>query len=254
MKVIILAGGFGTRISEYTDVIPKPMIPIGENPIIWHIMNRYANYGHNNFYLALGYKSRVLKDYFLNYATLQSDFRVDLDSNKIKNLNNVNLDWKVNLIDTGINSMTGGRLKRLKDHIGKEPFLLTYGDGLSDVDINELIAFHKSHKKMVTVTAVRPSARFGELGLDGNTVIDFKEKPQTDSGWINGGFFVMEPEFLDLIDGDETVLEQYPLERAAAMGELQAFKHKGFWQCMDTKRDKDALNDLYDQNKAPWLI
>ena len=254
MKVIILAGGFGTRISEYTDVIPKPMISIGENPIIWHIMTRYANYGHNNFYLALGYKSRVIKDYFLNYATLQSDFSVDLDSNKIKNLNNINLDWKVNLIDTGINSMTGGRLKRLKDHIGKEPFLLTYGDGLSDVDINELVAFHKSHKKMVTVTAVRPSARFGELGLDGNMVIDFKEKPQTDSGWINGGFFVMEPEFLDLIDGDETVLEQYPLERAAEMGELQAFKHKGFWQCMDTKRDKDALNDLYDQNKAPWLI
>ena len=254
MKVIILAGGFGTRISEYTDVIPKPMISIGENPIIWHIMTRYANYGHNNFYLALGYKSRVIKDYFLNYATLQSDFSVDLDSNKIKNLNNINLDWKVNLIDTGINSMTGGRLKRLKDHIGKEPFLLTYGDGLSDVDINELVAFHKSHKKMVTVTAVRPSARFGELGLDGNKVIDFKEKPQTDSGWINGGFFVMEPEFLDLIDGDETVLEQYPLERAAEMGELQAFKHKGFWQCMDTKRDKDALNDLYDQNKAPWLI
>ena len=252
MKVVILAGGFGTRLSGYTETIPKPMVSIGEKPIIWHIMKSYSYFGFNDFGLALGYKAQTIKEYFLNYKTLNTDFDVNLKNGSINFLSNSIVDWKVSLIDTGLNTLTGGRVKRMKNFINNEPFLLTYGDGLSDVNINELISYHKSHKKMVTVTAVHPSARFGELEIKNEEVISFKEKPQTQNGWINGGYFVIEPEFLDLIKGDDTILEKDPLEEVAESGHLMAFKHHGYWQCMDTKRDKDNLEDLWAKGKAPW--
>ena len=252
MKVVILAGGFGTRLSEYTKSIPKPMVTVGGKPILWHIMNTYANFKHNDFYVALGYKAEIVKDFFLNYKTLNSDFTVDLSSGNITEHNKDNIDWNVTLVNTGLNSMTGGRVKRMKDYIGNESFLLTYGDGLADIDINLLIKFHKNHGKMVTVSAVHPGARFGELSLDGDIVTSFKEKPQTSQGWINGGYFVIEPEFFDLIDDDSTILEQSPLESASQMGELMSFQHNGFWQCMDTKRDRDYLESLWKSNDAPW--
>jgi len=254
MKTIILAGGFGTRISEFTDKIPKPMIPIGNMPILWHILKFYSNYGIKDFGIALGYKSDVIKNFFLNYSHLNSDFSINLSSGNITTHSTSKDNWNVSLIDTGLNSMTGGRVKRMKEYIGKdEPFLLTYGDGLSNVNINELLKFHKSHNKMVTVTAVRPSARFGEMKIDKNNVTVFKEKPQTNSGWINGGFFVCNPEFLDFIDGDDTILERDPLERLVALNQLAAYKHDGFWQCMDNKRDYDLLNKMYEDNNIPWL-
>lgn len=252
MKVIILAGGFGTRLSEYTDLIPKPMVLIGENPILWHIMKIYAKYNHNDFFVALGYKSEYVKDYFLHYKALSSDFTIDLKSGKLSSDDKSDINWKVTLVNTGLNSMTGGRVKRLRDYIGNETFLLTYGDGLTDINIDKLIEFHHSHGKMVTVSAVHPIARFGELSLKGDKVISFDEKPQTKQGWINGGYFVIEPDFFDLIDGDNTVLEKEPLETAAKMGELVAYKHGGFWQCMDTKRDKDTLEEMYKAGNAPW--
>jgi glucose-1-phosphate cytidylyltransferase len=252
MKVIILAGGYGTRLSEYTKSIPKPMVTVGGKPILWHIMNTYASFNHNDFYVALGYKAEIIKDFFLNYKTLNSDFTVDLSSGNITEHNQDNIDWNVTLVNTGLNSMTGGRVKRMKDYIGNESFLLTYGDGLADIDINLLIKFHKNHGKMVTVSAVHPGARFGELSLDGDIVTSFKEKPQTSQGWINGGYFVIEPEFFELIDDDSTILEQSPLERASQMGELMSFQHNGFWQCMDTKRDRDYLESLWKSNDAPW--
>lgn len=252
MKVIILAGGYGTRLSEYTKSIPKPMVTVGGKPILWHIMNTYASFNHNDFYVALGYKAEIIKDFFLNYKTLNSDFTVDLSSGNITEHNQDNIDWNVTLVNTGLNSMTGGRVKRMKDYIGNESFLLTYGDGLADIDINLLIKFHKNHGKMVTVSAVHPGARFGELSLDGDIVTSFKEKPQTSQGWINGGYFVIEPEFFELIDDDSTILEQSPLEKASQMGELMSFQHNGFWQCMDTKRDRDYLESLWKSNDAPW--
>jgi len=252
MKVIILAGGYGTRLSEYTKSIPKPMVTVGGKPILWHIMNTYASFNHNDFYVALGYKAEIIKDFFLNYKTLNSDFTVDLSSGNITEHSQDNIDWNVTLVNTGLNSMTGGRVKRMKDYIGNETFLLTYGDGLADIDINLLIKFHKNHGKMVTVSAVHPGARFGELSLDGDIVTSFKEKPQTSQGWINGGYFVIEPEFFELIDDDSTILEQSPLERASQMGELMSFQHNGFWQCMDTKRDRDYLESLWKSNDAPW--
>ena len=252
MKVVILAGGFGTRISEYTDLVPKPMIHVGERPILWHIMSIFSRYGHNDFYVALGYKAETVKEYFLNHHTLNSDFTINLKTGGIIQHQKDNTPWEVTLIDTGLNSMTGGRVKRLKPYIKDEPFLLTYGDGLSDIDIDALLKFHKSHGKMVTVTAVRPSARFGELEFDGDSVIAFKEKPQMHEGWINGGFFIVNPEFFDLIDGDDTLLEREPLERAVAMGELMAYKHHGFWQCMDTKRDHELLEELWNSEQCPW--
>ena len=253
MKVVILAGGFGTRLGEYTELIPKPMVRIGDKPILWHLMNTYANYGHDDFYLALGYKADVIKDYFLNYSTLNSDFEVNLGSGVVTQLNKSALKWNVNLVDTGINTMTGGRVKRMKKYIGKDRFLLTYGDGLSNININDLIAFHESHGKLVTVSAVRPAARFGEIEIEGEKVVSFQEKPQLHSGWINGGFFVIEPEFLDLIEGDETLLERQPLEIAASKNELIAYKHEGFWQCMDTRRDHEVLESLW-KTGAPWII
>lgn len=252
MKVIILAGGFGTRLSEFTDSIPKPMVPIGGRPILWHIMNHYANYGHNDFYIALGYKSDVIKEFFLNYHSLNSDFRINLETGEINILEKALNNWKVTLVDTGLNSMTGGRVKRMQGHLPREPVMLTYGDGLSNIDINQLIHFHESHGKMVTISSVRPSARFGELVIDGGRVTCFQEKPQINQGWINGGFMVVNPEFLDLVEGDSTILEREPLEQLAQIGELMAYRHEGFWQCMDTKRDRDFLEDLWASGNAPW--
>ena len=231
MKVVILAGGFGTRLSEYTDSIPKPMVPIGKKPILEHIMGIYAKYGHKEFYVALGYKGEVIKKYFQNFET----------------------DWKINLIDTGPGTYTGGRLARLKEHLSNDTFLLTYGDGLSDININDLIDFHKGHKKMVTISAVRPPARFGSLSLDGSNVKKFKEKTQLGESWINGGFFVINPDFFKFLKGDDTVLEKEPLEKVTNLEEIKAFRHEGFWQCMDHKLDKDHLEKLLLEKKAPWL-
>jgi glucose-1-phosphate cytidylyltransferase len=252
MKVIILAGGFGSRLSEYTDNIPKPMVTIGGKPILWHIMNRYAKYGFTDFQLALGYKAEVIKEYFLNYRNLNSDLTVDLGTGSVNSYNEDKINWKVTLVDTGQESMTGGRVKRMQSFIGDKSFLLTYGDGVADININELIKFHKSHGKMVTVSAVRPRARFGELNIDKGLVSSFQEKPQTKEGWINGGYFVIEPEFFDFIEDDKTILEKEPLEKISAMGELMAYHHQGFWQCMDTKRERDVLEELWKSGKAPW--
>jgi glucose-1-phosphate cytidylyltransferase len=252
MKVIILAGGFGTRLSEYTDSIPKPMVTIGGKPILWHIMDTYAKFNHKDFYIALGYKSEVIKEYFLNYRTLNSDFTVDLSNGNILEHQQDPVDWKVTLVDTGLNSMTGGRIKRMRDFIGNESFLLTYGDGVANIDLDALVKYHKSHGKMVTVSAVHPGARFGELDINNNIVTSFKEKPQITQGWINGGYFVMEPSFFDLIEGDSIILEKEPLEKAAQMGELMSYAHDGFWQCVDTKRDKDSLEEMCQAGNAPW--
>ncbi|MEN9325933.1 MAG: hypothetical protein RI943_344 [Bacteroidota bacterium] len=252
MKVVILAGGFGTRLSEFTESIPKPMVLIGGKPIIWHIMQTYAKFEHKDFYLALGYKSELIKDYFLNYKILNSNFTVDLKTGQINTETEKELDWKVTLVDTGVNSMTGGRVKRMQSYVGEETFLLTYGDGVANVDIKKLVDFHKSHGKLVTMTAVRPVARFGELDLDGNRVNKFVEKPQLHNGWINGGYFVIEPEFFEFIKGDETMLERDPIETVAEKGELMAFRHEGFWQCMDTKRDLELLQNLWVKG-APWI-
>tara|TARA_Y100001960_G_C14606919_1_gene793736 strand:+ start:365 stop:1057 length:693 start_codon:yes stop_codon:yes gene_type:complete len=227
MKVIILAGGFGTRLSEYTKTIPKPMIQVGGKPMLLHIMKLYAKYGFTDFYIALGYKGEIIKKFF----------------------NKKFFNWNINLIDTGQNTMTGGRLKRLKKFIGKETFMMTYGDGLSNVNLNKLLKFHKKNKKLVTLTAVRPPARFGALKLKGEKVSYFKEKSKLDEGWINGGFFVMEPEFLKFIKSDNTYLEREPLEKISKKRELTAFRHEGFWQCMDTKRDKDLLNKILNSKK-----
>ena len=254
MKVIILAGGFGTRLSEYTETIPKPMVTVGGRPILWHIMKTYAHFGHKDFHLALGYKAEIIKEYFLHYRTLNSDFTVDLASGKIEPHEVENIDWRVTLVDTGLESMTGGRVKRMQSFIGNETFMLTYGDGVSDINIDALVKFHKSHGKMVTVSAVHPGARFGELDIKQQQVISFQEKPQITEGWINGGYFVCEPEFFDLIDGDQSILEHEPLEKAAAMGELMAFHHNGYWQPMDTKRERDNLEGLWKTNKAPWKV
>ena len=254
MKVIILAGGLGVRLSEYTESTPKPMVPVGGKPLLWHIMKTYARFGHKDFYVALGYKAEYIKEYFIKYQTLNSDFSVDLSTGELTPLHIDDVDWRVTLVDTGNESMTGGRVKRMRPFIGDETCMLTYGDGMADIDLDALMAFHRSHGKLVTISAVRPQARFGELELDGSHVTSFKEKPQLHGGWINGGFFVIEPAFFDLIDGDNTMLEREPLEKAATVGELMAYKHKGYWQCMDTKRDHDNLEKLWDAGKAPWKV
>jgi glucose-1-phosphate cytidylyltransferase len=253
MKVIILAGGFGSRLVEYTEVIPKPMVPIGGKPILWHIMQTYSSFGHKDFYVALGYKAEVIKDYFLNYRALNSDFTVDLGSGSVFSHQADPIDWLVTLVNTGYATMTGGRIKRMKSFIGNETCMLTYGDGVADIDLNALLAFHRSHGKLVTVTAVRPAARFGELEMHGSRVVSFHEKPQLHDGWINGGFFVLEPAFFDLIPGDSTLLEREPLEEASQAGELMAFRHNGFWHCMDTKRDHELLESLWAKG-APWAV
>jgi len=254
MKVILLAGGFGTRLSEYTESVPKPMVTVGGRPILWHIMRNYAHFGHNDFYLALGYKAEVIKEYFLHYRSLNADFTVDLSSGVVEPHQIDDTDWRVTLVHTGLESMTGGRVKRLQSFIGNETFMLTYGDGVANIDLDALLKFHKSHGKMVTISAVHPGARFGELEMEGRKVVSFQEKPQTGQGWINGGYFIIEPEFFDLIEDDKTVLEKEPLERAAQMGELMAFQHNDFWQCMDTKRDRDMLEELWNSGRAPWKV
>jgi len=253
MKVVILAGGFGTRLGEYTESIPKPMVTVGGRPILWHIMKTYAHFGFNDFYLALGYKAELIKDYFLNYHSLNSDFTVDLASGDTQPHQIEKTDWRVTLVNTGMETMTGGRIKRLESFIGNEPFLLTYGDGVADININALVNFHKSHGKMVTLSAVRPPARFGDLDFDGDRVSSFQEKPQLHEGWINGGFFVCEPELFNYIDDDTQMLEREPLEKVVQSGELMAYKHDGFWHCMDTKRDRDILESLWSQ-EAPWRV
>jgi len=249
-----LGGGFGTRLSEHTEVIPKPMVTVGGRPILWHIMKTYAHFGHKDFHLALGYKAEVIKEYFLNYRSLNADFTVNLLSGEVEPIEVEDIDWRVTLVDTGSESMTGGRVKRMQSYIGNETFMLTYGDGVADIDIDALLKFHKRHGKMVTVSAVHPGARFGELEIQKQQVISFKEKPQLTKGWINGGYFICEPEFFDFIIGDQTILEHDPLEKVAAIGELMAYHHDGYWQCMDTKRDRDNLEELWKSNKAPWKI
>lgn len=252
MKVVILAGGLGTRIAEYTEMIPKPMVPVGGQPILWHIMNRYAKYGFKDFCLALGFKAEAIKEYFLNYRVLRSNFTVDLATGALSQIESPSVDWRVSLVDTGLATLTGGRVKRMAKYLDGKPFMLTYGDGVADIDLSALLDYHRTQKKMVTVTAVHPAARFGELSVTNGRVTEFREKPQIQNGWINGGFFVCEPEFLDFIEGDDSILEREPLERVAAMGELAAYCHDGFWQCMDTKRDRDVLDDMYRRGNAPW--
>ena len=254
MKVLILAGGFGTRLAEYTEVIPKPMVPIGGKPIIWHIMQHYASYGHKEFVLALGYKADVIKKFFLELSSTGSNFTVNTVSGDLEIHDSTSPDWKVTLIDTGLDSLTGERIARVGKYLNDEPFFLTYGDGVSDVDIDALLSFHRSHQRIITMSAVRPPARFGELSIaEDGTVESFQEKPQLHSGWINGGFFVVQPEFLDLIPRSNVMLEREPLDAATKMGQLSAYKHEGFWQCMDTKRDVELLQALWDTGEAPWV-
>jgi len=255
MKAVILAGGHGTRISEESNVRPKPMVEIGNRPILWHILKIYSHYGINDFIICCGYKSYQIKEYFANYFLNACDVTFDLPNNKMVTLTNHIEPWKITLIDTGEETMTGGRLKRVKDYIGDETFCLTYGDGVSDVDIHKLIAFHQEHGGKATVTAVQTAGRFGSfpLGDQDNKVKIFKEKDQSvDTPWINGGYFVCEPSVLDLIEGDKTIWELEPLETLAVTNNLFAFRHKGFWQCMDTLRDKHYLEDIWKSQKAPW--
>jgi glucose-1-phosphate cytidylyltransferase len=254
MKVVILAGGKGTRLAEETEVKPKPMVLIGGRPILWHIMMHYAHYGHKDFYIALGYKGEVIKRYIVDFSSLHGDLTVELGTGKVINHGNGDhsLDWNVHLIETGEESQTGGRIKRLAPYIGKETFMLTWGDGVSNIDLNKLLEFHRSHGRLATVTAVRPPARYGRLDLEGNKVVRFAEKPQLSEGWINGAFFVLEPGVLDYIECDQTVWEKEPMERLVADGELMAYHHESFWQCMDTLREKHLLEELWQQGNPPW--
>ena len=255
MKVVILAGGLGTRLSEETNVRPKPMVEVGDYPILWHIMKIYAHYGYKDFVVPLGYKGHVIKDYFLNYHPANQDLSISLATGKVDYHEATADDWQLRLIETGHETLTGGRLHRLEPYIRKNgTFMLTYGDGVANVDISQLVSFHKAHGKLATMTAVRPPARFGTMMFDGDQIIEFEEKPQTGDGWINGGFFVFEPEVFDYLDGDQTILEREPLEQLAKDGQLMAFKHEGFWQCMDTLRDKKLLNESWKQDKAAWKV
>ncbi len=255
MKVVILAGGFGTRISEESSTKPKPMIEIGGQPILWHIMKSYSYYGFNEFIICCGYKANIIKEYFANYYMYHSDMTFDFKKNDIVIHNNYAEPWKVTVVDTGLNTMTGGRVKRVRDYIGDETFMLTYGDGVSDVNIKELYEFHKKHKKLVTLTAIQPGSRFGTLNINesDSLVNRFAEKNPEDGGWINGGYMVIEPSVIDQIVDDSTILEREPLEYAAATDNLVAYKHNGFWKCMDTLRDKQALEELLREDKAPWV-
>lgn len=255
MKVVLLAGGFGTRISEESHLKPKPMIEIGGMPIIWHIMKQYSFYGFNEFVICAGYKQHVIKEWFANYFFHTSDITFDFTSgNQMQIHNQFAEPWKVTVIDTGLNTMTGGRVKRVKDYIGGEAFFLTYGDGLSNVNIKELLEFHKKCGKLATLTAVRPEGRFGILDLKGNQVSSFQEKSEMNSGWINGGFMVLEPECLEYIEGDEIMLERQPLEKISSEGQLMCYKHEGFWQCMDTLRDKEKLEKMWESDNTPWRL
>lgn len=256
MKTVILAGGLGTRISEESHLKPKPMVEIGGRPILWHIMKTYSQYGYHDFVICLGYKGYCIKEYFAHYFLHEADITFDFRTLNQQVIHNHHAEpWKVTLVDTGLHTMTGGRVKRIQEYIGKETFMLTYGDGVSDVDINRLVDYHKSHGKKATVTSVQPAGRFGLLDLDENNEIHgFQEKPQGDGGWINGGFFVLQPEVFNYLDGDETIFERNPLERLARENQLMAYKHHGFWQPMDTIRDRENLESLWQSNQAPWKI
>lgn len=254
MKVGILAGGVGSRLGEETEIRPKPMVEIGGRPIIWHIMRHYAHYGFNDFVIALGYRGEYIKKYMVDYSALTGDLKVNLKTRQVDSHGGYRPDWNVELIDTGIATLTGGRIKRLKQFLGNSTFMLTWGDGVCDINLHDLLAFHKQHGKLATLTAVRPPARFGHLKFDGNTISSFEEKPQTAEGWINGAYFVLEPGIFDYIHGDDTQWERAPMERLAAEGQLMAYKHDSFWQCMDTLRDKRLLEDLWHRGKAPWKV
>jgi glucose-1-phosphate cytidylyltransferase len=252
MKTVILAGGLGTRLSEETSIRPKPMVEIGGKPMLWHILSIYSAYGHNDFAIALGYKGEVIKKYFMDFYPLNNNLFVDLESGQIEPRGGEHPKWHVCLVDTGDSTQTGGRIKRMRSVIGNEAFMLTYGDGVANIDIAKLVKFHRAHGKLATVTAVRPPARFGRIELDGSRVVSFSEKPQTSEGWINGGFFVLEPGVFDYIDGDDTAWEKGPMQRLAEDGELFAYQHEGFWQPMDTLRDRTLLNDMWEEGRAPW--
>jgi len=256
MKVVILAGGLGTRLSEETELKPKPMVEIGGRPILWHVMKIYSHYGFNDFIILTGYKSHVIKDYFLNYYTRYSDITVDMSNNAVEIHQHRNEPWKVTMLYTGQDTMTGGRIKKAQEYVGNEPFMLTYGDGISDVNIKELIDFHKKSGKLATLTAIQPSGKFGAINIEGSgSISSFTEKPQGDGAWINGGFFVLEPQVFDYITkGDATIFEREPLENLAKEGLLSAYKHKGFWHAMDTLKDKNELTDMWTAQKAPWAV
>jgi glucose-1-phosphate cytidylyltransferase len=255
VKVVILAGGMGTRLAEETDVRPKPMVEIGGRPILWHIMQHFAAYGFEEFVVCLGYKGEYIKRYMMDHARLVSDLTVQLRTGDVlRRGNGHDLNWTVDLVDTGLQTATAGRLKRVQHMLGNSTFLLTYGDGVSNVNIEHLLDFHKAHGRAGTLTAVRPPARFGNFRLEGDVITDFVEKPQSEAGWINGGFFVLKPAIFDFISGDEVWLEREPLETLAKQRQLCAYKHEGFWQCMDTLRDKRLLEDLWSRNKAPWKL
>jgi len=254
MKVVILAGGLGTRLAEETDIIPKPMVEIGGKPILWHIMKCYAYFGFSEFIIALGYKGEIIKNFFMNYHFLSDCFTVNTKSGEITEHNKIKDDWIVHLVDTGLKTMTGGRIKRLAKWFKDETFMMTYGDGVSDVNLKDLLEFHRTHGKLATVTAIRPPARFGGLRFEGDKVTEFTEKPQIGEGWINGGFFVLEPRILDYVKNDDTIWEHEPLERLAKEGQLIAYRHDAFWQGMDHIRDLRNLHKLWNEGKAPWKL
>jgi len=252
MKVAILAGGSGTRLAEETEYRPKPMVEIGGHPILWHILMHYSRYGFNEFVIALGYKGTMIKKYFVDFASLQGNLTVNVGNGDVRKHSRASQDWVVDLVDTGASTQTGGRIRRLAPHLRNDTFMLTWGDGLSDVELDKLLAFHRSHGKLATLTAVRPPARYGHMTFDGDQVIEFVEKPQISEGWINGAFFVLEPAAVDYIDDDQTVWEHEPLERLAKDGQLMAYRHRSFWQCMDTLREKHILESLWQSGMAPW--
>jgi glucose-1-phosphate cytidylyltransferase len=254
MKVVLLAGGLGSRLAEETEIRPKPMVEIGGKPILWHIMKHYAHYGHNEFYIALGYKGEYIKRYFLDYLSLNGSMSIDLASGRVESHNRDSEDWVINLVDTGFDTPTGSRVQRLRPLLNNEPVMVTYGDGVCDIDLDALLKFHKSHGKLATVTAVRPPSRFGELLFDGDMVSKFTEKPQIHEGWINGGFLVLEPGAFDYLNEKECSLEADALSRLSADRQLGAYKHQTFWQCMDTLRDKRLLENLWDTDRAPWKV
>ncbi len=254
MKIGILAGGSGTRLMEETEVRPKPMVEIGGMPIMWHIMNHYSHFGYSEFAIALGYKGEYIKRWFKDYSRIHGSINIDTNNGKVTPHHTHQRDWKIDLIETGDGTMTGGRIKRLQPWLGDETFMLTWGDGVADVDLTKLLEFHRSHGKLATMTVVRPPARFGHMVFDGDHISRFEEKPQTSEGWINGAFFVLEPEIFDYIEGDDIMWEHEPLERLASEGQLLAYRHESFWQCMDTLRDKKLLQRLWDTGNPPWLM